>query len=248
VNVCDIIESYQVIIDCTDNFSTRYLINDACVLMDKPLVYGAIHRMEGQVSVFNYQQGPTYRCLFNEAPESDAGTNCSEIGVLGALPGVIGTFQAIEAIKILVGIGEPLSGKLLLYDARSSSIQFVKLTRKEHPIYAQQTLDVHLYEQNCANENIDSEIFQRYEQIIDVRELHEVPRITLSQVKTIPLGELKNRLNEIDITQRTLIVCHSGKRSNDALQQIKERTNMIQLDHLAGGISSLIAESNLINE
>ena len=116
-NALELFSQYDIIVDGSDNFSTRYLVNDACVLTEKPLVYGAIHKFEGQVTVFNFEQGPSYRCLFPEAPSPDSAPNCSETGVLGVLPGIIGVYQANEVLKIILGIGESLSGKLLLIDA-----------------------------------------------------------------------------------------------------------------------------------
>ena len=116
-NALEILRRYDVIVDGSDNFPTRYLVNDACVLAGKPLIYGAIYTFQGQVSVFNFQGGPTYRCLFAQPPDPEDAPSCSEIGVLGVLPGIIGTAQACEAIKVITGVGEPLSGKVLMWDA-----------------------------------------------------------------------------------------------------------------------------------
>ena len=119
-----------MVVDGSDNFATRYLVNDACVLAGKPFVYGAIHGFEGQASVFNWQGGPTYRCLFPEPPEPGTVPNCSEAGVLGVLPGLIGAIQAAEAIKLLTGIGEPLLGRLLMYDALAAKFDVIKYRRR----------------------------------------------------------------------------------------------------------------------
>src|SRR3954465_8825072 len=126
-NALDLVRSVDVVLDGSDNFGTRYLVNDACVLADRPLVFGAIQAFEGQLSVFNWRGGPTYRCLFPEPPEAGSVPNCAEAGVLGVLPGLIGTAQACEAIKVLAGIGEPLAGKLLLFDALTMETQIVAL-------------------------------------------------------------------------------------------------------------------------
>lgn len=134
-NAIEIFSEYDVVIDGTDNYATRYIVNDASVLLDKPLVYGAIHRFEGQVSVFNYHagglQGPTYRCLFPEPPLQDAFLNCSETGVLGVLPGIIGCMQANEAIKIITGIGEVMSGKLMFFNALTMHSQTILFDRND---------------------------------------------------------------------------------------------------------------------
>jgi len=130
-NALDILRPYTLVIDASDNFSTRYLVSDACVLLDKPLVYGAIYQFEGQVSVFNYAGGPCYRCLYPEPPKPDSVPSCAEAGVFGVLPGVIGGLMATEAVKILLGVGEPFSGKLLLYDGLSNTFRTVGFPRRQ---------------------------------------------------------------------------------------------------------------------
>ena len=128
----EIIKKYEVVIDGSDNFPTRYLLNDACVLSKKPLVYGSIFRFEGHASVFGYDNGPCYRCLFPNPPPRDAVPNCAEAGVLGVLPGIIGTIQATEALKIILGIGETLSGRFLVYDALSMAFRELKLSKNKN--------------------------------------------------------------------------------------------------------------------
>ncbi len=161
-NALELISGYTIVIDGTDNFATRYLVNDACVLMNKPLVYGSIYKFEGQVSVLNYKDdsgkpGPTYRCLFPTPPPSGSVPNCSEIGVLGVLPGIIGTLQATEAIKIITGIGKPLSGKLLLFDALEMNFQIIEIDRNDEwissvPKNSEEFLKTD-YEYFCGNKN-----------------------------------------------------------------------------------------------
>ncbi|MCS7057534.1 MAG: molybdopterin-synthase adenylyltransferase MoeB [Meiothermus sp.] len=129
-NALEILEPYHLVIDCSDNFPTRYLVNDACVLLDKPLVYGAIHQFEGQLSVFHHQGGPCYRCLFPSPPPPGAVPSCAEAGVFGVLPGVIGSLMAAEAIKVLIGLGTPLSGRLLLYEALEPRFRVLRLARR----------------------------------------------------------------------------------------------------------------------
>lgn len=230
-NALDLISKYDVVVDCTDNFSTRYLINDTCVLTNKPLVYGAIHRMEGQVSVFNYQEGPTYRCLYADSP-TDNGFSCSEIGVLGALPGIIGTLQAIEVIKIITNAGDVLSGKVLLYDAKHNSFQTIKLKRKE----VDYTAGFSKSNNGCDNKGLFEELSQ-FEQVIDVRNLYENPRLLHANLLCIPLPELSNRTGEIDKSKATIVICQSGIRSAQALQFLKEEIENIT--HLEGGINRL---------
>ena len=133
-NALDLFSEYDIIVDGTDNFSTRYLVNDACVITEKPLVYGAIYKFEGQVTVFNYKGGPTYRCLFPEPPKAGSVPNCSEIGVIGVLPGLIGTKQANEVIKLILEIGEPLSGKLVTYDSLNNTTLTLNINRSEEQV------------------------------------------------------------------------------------------------------------------
>jgi molybdopterin/thiamine biosynthesis adenylyltransferase len=149
-NALELFSAYDLIIDGTDNFSTRYLVNDAAVLTNKPLVYGSIYKFEGQVAVFNYENGATYRCLFPVPPKAGTVKNCSEIGVIGVLPGIIGTQQANEAIKIIVGIGKPLSGQLLIYDALKASYLTVGIQRSEEEVQKTLALRPVLWGRYCG--------------------------------------------------------------------------------------------------
>src|SRR5690606_792710 len=133
-NALELFENYDIIVDGTDNFETRYLINDACIITNKPLVFGSIYKFEGQVSVFNYQSGPSYRCLFPNPPQKNAVPNCAEIGVLGVLPGIIGNFQANEVLKMILGIGKVLSGQVLCYNALTSQTSILKINKSEAQI------------------------------------------------------------------------------------------------------------------
>lgn len=232
-NAGEIISKFDVIVDCTDNFSSRYLINDTCMLHDKPLIYGAIHRMEGQVAVFNYQGGPTYRCLYGDSPKR-SGFSCSEIGVLGALPGIIGTLQAIEVIKIITNVGEVLSGKVLLYDAKKNSFQSIGLKRKDVD-YSRVSTSVR---DACGNQS-SFEKLNAFEQVIDVRNSHEEPRLKHKNLLSIELHELAERIEEIDPSQSTIVVCQSGMRSAQALQTILEFIEIENITHLEGGINLL---------
>ena len=133
-NILGIIPEYDIVVDCTDNYQTRYLVNDACVLANKPMIYGAIHKFEGQISVFNYNDGPSYRCLYPELPKPESISNCSESGVIGVLPGIVGTLQANEVIKIILGLGTPLSGKLLIFSALNNQYNSYNIQKKENLI------------------------------------------------------------------------------------------------------------------
>ena len=207
-NALEIIRKYDLVVDCTDNFPTRYLVNDACVLLGKPLIYGAIFRWEGQVSVFNYQNGPNYRDLFPHPPNPGEVPNCEEGGVLGVLPGVIGSLQAVEALKVLTGIGEILSGKLLMYDAKSASIQTIKFKKRaDNPISGNHPTITQLidYEEFCglkndltAFENISPVKLKKWMntdrefQLIDVREKEEYKLNNIGGIN-IPLSIIKIR-------------------------------------------------------
>ena len=194
-NALSILREFDLIVDGSDNFATRYLVNDACVILKKPFVYGAIYKFEGQVSVFNYQNGPTYRCLFPVPPDPSTVPNCSEIGVLGVLPGVIGTLQATEALKVLAGIGEVLSGTLLTYDALSMSFMKIKIPVVESNKQIQQLGD---YDFSCDVLPVvtfsDLEYWKQHQvnfMWLDVREISEYDNDNIGALN-IPLSSLKN--------------------------------------------------------
>ncbi|WP_445737529.1 molybdopterin-synthase adenylyltransferase MoeB [Mariniflexile sp.] len=224
-NALDLFNRYDIIVDGTDNFETRYLVNDGCILTNKPLVFGAIYKFEGQVSVFNYQNGPSYRCLFPNPPKKGSVPNCSEIGVLGVLPGIIGSMQANEVLKIILGIGNVLSGKLLCFNALTNQTSILKIKKSKEAInpvlktkneFHKKQLDlngeVEINEVSMKdilnNENI---------QFIDVRESDELPKIENFDVVEIPLSELKHQINKIDFEKQKAIFCQSGLRSKKAV-------------------------------
>jgi len=254
-NALEIFPRYDVIIDGTDNFSTRYLVNDACVLLNKPLVYGAVYKFEGQVSVFNYTtEAPTYRCLFPVPPSAGSVANCSEIGVLGVLPGIIGTLQATEAIKIITGIGEVLSGKIMLVDALAMNFSTVELIRNEDawrntaPATTKEFLKTD-YDFFCGNILADSVlkkttvsdlqkiIDNKYEiQLLDVREPHEHPQIDELKDLQIPLGEIKNHTTKISRTKKVIVFCKGGTRSKRAIELLENKFGFTNLYNLEGGV------------
>jgi len=218
-NVLDIFSSYDIIVDGSDNFATRYLVNDACVILNKPLVFGSIFKFEGQVSVFNYKNGPTYRCLFPEAPAAGEVPNCSEIGVIGVLPGIIGSLQANEVIKIILEKGDILSGTLLMYDALSNVFQQLKVTRNPNASAITRLGD---YEEVClTTPDIDKKTFDQWKakgvvfQLIDVREPNEYAQKNIGG-ELIPLNTLQSHTDRIRMDIPVVIHCQMGGRSKKA--------------------------------
>lgn len=235
----ELFSKYDIIVDGTDNFPTRYLVNDAAVLTHKPVVFGSIFKFEGQVSVFNYQNGPTYRCLYPNPPKPDAVPNCSEIGVLGVLPGIIGAMQANEVLKIICGIGTVLSGKLLTYNALSMQ-QFLFSFKKNNDIIIS-ALDAD-YEFFCGLPKSNVEITlddlktnpENYN-LLDVREDYERAQHHIGG-QHIPLGELATRFTEISQEKDLIVYCKAGVRSKMAIELLKENGFTKQLLNLKGGV------------
>ena len=246
-NALRIFADYDVIADGTDNFPTRYLVNDACVLLNKPNVYGSIFRFEGQASVFWAEHGPCYRCLYPEPPPPGLVPSCAEGGVLGVLPGTIGVIQATEVVKLLIGEGEPLVGRLLLYDALDMKFRELKLRKDpDCPICGQHPTIDHLidYEAFCgsqvqtsgdlettqasSNDITVTELRDRMQAglngtvLLDVREPHEWEIVHLPGAKLIPRGQLPNHLNELSQTDEILVYCRSGQRSGQAVQFLRD--------------------------
>ncbi len=262
-NAMRIAQDYDVIVDGTDNFPTRYLSNDVCVLLGKPNVYGSIFRFEGQVSVFDARRGPCYRCLFPEPPPPGMVPSCAEGGVLGVLPGTIGTIQATEALKLVLGIGEPLIGRLLLYNALDMSFDYVKLRKNpkckicgENPEVTELIdydafcgLPGHPLEEGSAGEEWDisaTELAQKLKagepmRLIDVREPHELEISRIEGAELIPFGQLAARLAELDSTQNIVLFCKSGTRSARALD-ILVSAGFRKVKNLKGGINAWARE------
>ncbi len=257
-NAFDILGDYDVIVDGSDNFPTRYLVNDACVLADKPYVYGSIYRFEGQVSVFPGAGGPCYRCLFPEPPPPGLVPSCAEGGVLGVLPGVIGSLQASEAIKLVLGIGEALVGRLLVYDALSSDFRQLRLEKKpECPVCGDEPTQTELidYERFCGLHdeeeaaNMDSPDFEisvdelktwrdegRAHVLLDVRTEEEYDIALIEGSTLIPLNELPERLDELDTEADIVVHCHHGPRSSSAVSYMRSR-GFTRARNLSGGIN-----------
>ena len=261
-NAMRIAADYGILIDGTDNFPTRYLTNDVCVFLGKPNVYGSIFRFDGQASVFHAQEGPCYRCLFPEPPPPGLVPSCAEGGVLGVLPGTIGTIQATEAIKVLLGIGEPLIGKLLLYNALDMSFDFVKLKKNPNcrvcgpnaditePIDYEEFCGVpgHEHDEGSAGEGWDitaPELSERIKhnhlKLLDVREPHELQISALPGATNIPLGTLAAHLSELDSAEDMVIFCKSGTRSARALELLVT-AGFKKIKNLKGGINAWAQE------
>lgn len=241
-NVLDIFRSYDLIVDGTDNFPTRYLVNDACEILGKPYIYGAIHRFEGQVGVFNYKNSSTYRDLFPEPPPPEMAPNCAEAGVLGVIAGLIGSMQANEALKILGGFGQPLAGELFIIDALTLFSRKFRIPKIPGRVRVSELID---YEEFChitlSNEISMAEL-ERWKtesrdfQLIDVREPHEYEADNL-EGELIPLDEIEERYDEIRRDIPVVVHCQTGLRSNRAIGILKDKFGFDNLFNLKGGMS-----------
>jgi sulfur-carrier protein adenylyltransferase/sulfurtransferase len=261
-NALRIATAYDIILDGTDNFPTRYLTNDVAVFLGKPNVYASIYRFDGQVSVFYAKEGPCYRCLFPEPPPPGLVPSCAEGGVLGVLPGTIGTIQATEALKVLLGIGEPLIGKLLLYNALDMSFDFVKLKKNPNCRVCGPNADIkelidyeefcgvpsHDHEEGSAGATWDITVTELAERVktnhlklIDVREPHELEISRLPNATNIPLGQLAARLSELDSAEEMVLFCKSGARSARALELLTS-AGFKKVKNLKGGINAWARE------
>ena len=244
-NVLSIVGEYQIVVDGSDNFPTRYLVNDACVVLDKPLVFGSIYKFEGQVSVFNYQNGPTYRCLYPTPPEEGEVPNCAEIGVIGVLPGIIGSLQAMETVKLITGLGEVLSGSLLVYDALRTSFQKYQFAVRPDSRNIR-TLQ-NDYGKTCAVptaglEEIDREELELVMQelipplLVDVREPHEYLQFNLGGVNW-PLKTIAQHIPELLARTSVVLCCQSGVRSRQAYEILAPALPNHRFRQLKGGVS-----------
>ena len=233
-NALEIISLFDVIVDGTDNFETKYLINDACILAGKPWIYASIYKNEGQLSVFNYEDGPSYRCLFPKTTRQNI--SCEATGVLGVVPGVFGMFQAMEALKIILGIGEVLSGKLKLLNLLSGSEQILKIQKKQEEIKK-------IKENGIIPVKIECNIRDESKLYLDIREIFEQPRINSEKVIKIPLSDLDDRMWEIPKEKEILVFCQSGKRSKKVVDLLKADYGFDNLKNVEGGIETIISNS-----
>ena len=257
-NALDIVKDYDVVADGTDNFPTRYLVNDACVLLGKVNVYASIFRFEGQASVFNYKYedgtlGPNYRDLFPEPPPAGLVPNCAEGGVVGVLPGILGSIQANEVIKVITGLGEPLAGKLFIFDTLAFDTRVLKLTRDENnPLNGKNPTLTKLidYEQFCGIGDVEEDLNVKEVsvqelrslkgngeafQLIDVREPFEFEIAEIGGT-LIPLKEVTDRMDEIAFDKKVVVHCRSGVRSAKAIKRLEEKYGFQNLYNLKGGI------------
>lgn len=249
-NALELIEQYDIVVDGTDNFPTRYLVNDACVLAQKPLVFGSIFKFEGQVSVFNFEDGPTYRCLFPNPPQPGEVPNCAQIGVIGVLPGLIGTIQANEVIKIITGVGEVLSGKLLVMDALTMRTNLLKFKKTPHAD-VNELID---YEDFCGLNEIQDQAMEtmnvkqlqeRMQQekvtLIDVREPfeHEICHL---DAQLIPMNTVPEHVAKIPRDHPVVVYCHHGMRSANVINYLENEYGFNNLINLEGGIHAWAVE------
>lgn len=255
-NALDVLAAYDVVADGTDNFPSRYLVNDACVLLAKPNVHASVHRFEGQASVFWAAKGACYRCLFEEPPPAELVPSCAEGGVLGVLPGLLGTIQATEVLKLLLGVGEPLVGRLLLVDALRMEMRTISTAKDPacavcgpHPTLTR----LADYEAFCAGrpaavlaETSPEELARRLGSgdapfLLDVREPYEIPARTLATAVNIPLAALPSRLDDVPRGRDVVVYCESGGRSARALA-ILTAAGHSRASHLPGGIARWLRE------
>jgi sulfur-carrier protein adenylyltransferase/sulfurtransferase len=260
-NALELFKDYDLVVDGTDNFPTRYLVNDACVLLGKPNVYGSIFRLEGQVTVFGMPDGPCYRCLYPEPPPPGLVPSCAEGGVLGVLPGIVGSLQALETIKLILGRGVSLAGRLILFDALALKFRELKLKKNSHCPMCGTHRKIHQlidYNEFCGirgEEEPEShlqvpeitarELKERLDRgedvfILDVREPHEYQICNLKG-HLIPLGELPRRVHELDSAREIVAHCKSGKRSAQAVDFLRQ-AGFRKIYNLHGGILSWSTE------
>ncbi len=247
-NALELIGAYDVVVDTSDNFPTRYLTNDACVILKKPFVYGALHGYEGQVSVFNCQGGPTYRCLFPTMPKENEVPNCNEHGVLGIIPGIVGNLQALETVKLITGLGELLSGRLLLFDGLRQSYQKISFPLRPTNLKVTRLQDSYGWEDSCAtvpNITVDAlqEVLEKggNAQIIDVRTPAEYEAYHLPNTIHIPLDELDGALRGIDLDASVYLLCQSGKRSDMAALKLQPQYSETKFYSILGGVNQFLA-------
>jgi len=239
-NALDYINEYDIIADGSDNFATRYLVNDACIIKNKPLIFGAIFKFEGQLSVFNYKNGPSYRCLFPEQPAADSIPTCSQIGVMGVLPGIIGSMMANEVIKVVLNSDSTLSGKFLTVDILSNNFIEFGISRNEENFALTTLGNYHINE--CTTSQIPSisvdELHESYENhvLIDIRTDDERSLAQLPNSLHLPKDTLAESISKIPRDQSIVVYCHFGKQSQEVVQLLLENYGFNKVYNLEGGI------------
>jgi adenylyltransferase/sulfurtransferase len=244
-NADALIGGYDLVVDGSDNYPTRYAVNDACARLGKVWIYGSVERFSGQVSVFGAPDGPCYRCIFPEPPAPGSTASCEEIGVLGAVPGVVGSLQAVEALKWMVGVGEPLVGRLLQLDLQNGAIRMVRFERRRDCpacVQAQESGDAPMPARGEASEPVDIEPLELAEkigeqgtlQLVDIREPWEWSVARIGDARLLQMGELENQVGSLDQSRETIVYCHHGVRSGVAAEWL--RTRGYRARSLAGGI------------
>ncbi len=244
-NAISLFEKYDIIVDATDNISIKYLINDACLLTNKPMVYGSIFRFQGQVSVFNYQNGPTYRCLYPD--ENSNALNCEDAGVIGISVGIIGMFQANEVLKMILGIGEVLSGKILVYNILNNEQQKYDFDKSDFQLISQESFEEKYNEFEVEEVNFESildEVNNNNILFLDVRNEEELPKINLKNQIQIPLLHLENEIKKLDKNQTIYVFCQSGIRSKVAAELLQKH-QFKNIKSIAGGV---LAMKDLLKE
>ena len=244
-NAFEIVGDYHIIVDCTDTIAVRYLINDVSLAKKIPFVYASIHKFEGQVSVFNYKNGPSYRCLFPEKEGVNSIPNCVDAGVLGVLPNALGVLQATEVLKIILGIGTVLSGKLLIYEGLQAQTQLIDFQKNPKQIEKGIINGIQLLntKKNTATELLNQEqFFEKSNDInvllLDVREEDELPRYQGVNVLNIPLNSVESFVNTLNTQQEIVLFCQTGQRSSIAFHYLK-KLGFNRISHLKGGIQNL---------
>ncbi|MBT8255165.1 MAG: HesA/MoeB/ThiF family protein [Bacteroidia bacterium] len=251
-NAVALFEKYDIVVDGTDTIGTRYLINDAAVLTNRPVVYGAIFKFEGQVAVFNYNSGPTYRCLFPKPPKAGSVANCSEVGVMGVLPGIIGSMQANEVLKIILGLPSVLSGTLFCLDIRSMISSRIKILRNnsevEKVMQNANNLEALRVADDCPSTSVEVSLSALDDlegvHFLDIREPHETPKVHLDRCLEIPMAQIEENLDQLQSLDNLVVFCQSGVRSITAVRKLKE-LGVEQCQSLRGGVWALVEHLKL---
>ncbi len=248
-NAFEIVSNYQIIVDCTDDNATRYLINDIALVKNIPMVYASIHKFEGQLSVFNYQNGPTYRCLFPESENLKIAVNCNDSGVLGVLPNFLGVMQANEVLKIILGIGEVLSGKLFLYNGLNNNFQTIDFSvnevEKEKGIQSGLAVLNKILNIGVGIISADDfliELANENSLVIDIRETYEEPKLEPENINHVPLAQLDDFLKNIEKKQKIILFCQEGNRSKLTGDYLI-KNGFANVHHLSNGIASLLKKN-----